>query len=91
MQEFLIQNFFGIICCIAAFGISYILKNINTNISELQKEYKQLVSSREETRIKFMQDITAIKELIAGEYVRRKDVQLLIENEILRQKKKEQV
>lgn len=84
MQEFLVQNFFGIICCIAAFGISYILKDINKNISDLQKEYKQLISDKSETREKLTNDIAEIKELISEKYVRKSDIQVLISQEIMK-------
>lgn len=82
MQDFLFQNFFGILCCIAAFGISYILRDINNNISELQKEYKQLIAARAETKISLMNDISEIKELISERYVKKIDLAPLIASEV---------
>ena len=82
IQEFVLTNFFSIICTIAAFGITYILKNISTAIKELQEEYKRLAENRHEMRNDLQRDISEIKELIAGQYVRKSELPNLVKAEL---------
>lgn len=82
MDEFLIQNFFGIICCVAAFGITYILRTISNSITELQKDYKALIANNNENRQKMQENIHSIQVLIAGEYVKRSEISQLVSMEL---------
>lgn len=86
LEEFFITNFFNIICCIAAFGATYILRNISTSIKELREEYKDLAEARHEIKYALQRDISEIKELVAGNYVHKDELPALIRAELFKNK-----
>lgn len=78
MEQFFSENFFSLIATIAAFGITYILKNISTGLQELRDDYRQLVASRDQAKLETQKELAAIRELIAGQYVTKKELPMLI-------------
>lgn len=78
MQEFFSQNLFSIIATVAAFGITFILKNISSSLQELREDYKALISTRDQTKLEMQKELTQIRELIAGQYVTKSELPLLI-------------
>ena len=78
MEQFIAQNLFSIIATIAGVGITYILKNINSSLQELRNDYKLLLSNKDQTRMELQKELAAIRELIAGQYVTKKELPTLI-------------
>lgn len=78
MDTFFSENFFSIIATIAAFGITYILKNINDGLRTLQQDYKTLLTNKDENRLETQKAIAEIRELIAGKYVSKDELPTLV-------------
>lgn len=84
MEAFLVENFFSIICCVAAFGVTYILRDINNSIKTLQKEQLEMIRQRDMLKLDLMGNIHEIKELISGTYVSKIEFKEL-HNEVFKQ------
>lgn len=78
MDTFIAENFFSIIATIAAFGITYILKNINDGLKTLQQDYKMLLTNKDENKLETQKAIAEIRELIAGKYVSKAELPTLV-------------
>ena len=78
MEQFFSENFFSLVATIAAFGITYILKNISTGLQELRDDYRKLLESRDQTKLETQKELAAIRELIAGKYVTKDELPTLI-------------
>ena len=83
MENFIAENFFSIIATVAAFGITYILKTISNGLSELKTDYKKLLETKDAQKIETQKQLAEIRELIAGQYVRKDEFKVLMRAELM--------